>query len=87
MELALNHAGRSHQPLNLKINFEILTRRVLGAINLNPDLTLAGGALPIPVPEFGDACYTPPILAALEERYPGSDQTGQYAAVAASARM
>ena len=31
-------------------------------------------------PAVGDACYTGPMLAALEERYPGWDSSGEYRA-------
>ena len=32
------------------------------------------------IPAVGDACYTGPMLAALEERYPGWDSSGEYRA-------
>eukprot|EP01047_Picozoa_sp_COSAG01_P007052 COSAG01_NODE_261_length_20040_cov_33.761496_5_plen_124_part_00 len=35
-------------------------------------------------PKVGDPCYTEPMLAALEARYPGWDRTGEYAAAAAA---
>ena len=35
-------------------------------------------------PKVGDPAYTTEMLAALEERYPGFDQTGEYAAAIAS---
>ena len=35
-------------------------------------------------PKIGDPAYTPAMLAALEERYPGFDKNGEYAAAMAS---